>query len=32
MIAHLSFKKASLAEAFHVRPVFFPFLCLGEFF
>ena len=32
MIARLSFKKASLAFAFHVRPIFFPFLCLGKFF
>ena len=32
MIACLSFKKASSAEAFHVRPIFFPFLCLGKFF
>ena len=32
VIARLSFKKASLAEAFHFRPIFFPFLCLGKFF
>ena len=32
MIARLSFKKASLVEAFHVRPIVFPFLCLGKFF
>ena len=31
MTARLSFRKASLAEAFHVRPIFFPFLCLGNF-
>ena len=32
VISRLSFKKAPLAEAFHVRPIFFPFLCLGKFF
>ena len=32
MIARSSFKEASFAEAFHVRPIFFPFLCLGQFF
>ena len=30
--AGLSFNKASVARAFHVRPIFFPFLCLGKFF
>ena len=30
MVARLSFKKAWLPEAFHVRPIFFPFLCLGS--
>ena len=32
MIAHLRLKKATLTEAFHVRPILFPFLCLGKFF
>ena len=32
MIAPLSFKKASSAVAFHFRPSFFPFFCLGKFF
>ena len=32
VIARLTFKEASLAEAFHVRPILFPFSCLGKFF
>ena len=28
----LSFKKASLAKAFHLRPILFPFSCLGTLF
>ena len=32
MIARLRFKKALLAKVFHVRPIFFPFLCLGKVF
>ena len=32
VIAPLYFRKASFAEAFHIRPIFFPFLCLGKFF
>ena len=32
MIAPLSFKKASWAKAFHVRPILVQFLCLGKFF
>ena len=32
MIARLSFKKTSLAFAFHVRPFFFPFLCFGKLY
>ena len=32
MIARLSLKKASFAEAFHVRPIFFRILFLGKFF
>ena len=31
VVARLSFKKASLAEAFYVRPIFLPFLWLGKF-
>ena len=32
MIAPLSLKKASWAEAFHVRPILVQILCLGKFF
>ena len=32
MIARSSFKEASCAEAFHVRPIFFQFFFLGNFF
>ena len=32
MIARLSLKKASFPEEFHVRPIFFPSLCLDKFF
>ena len=31
MIARFSLEEASLAEAFHVRAILFPFLCLGKF-